>query len=188
MNIQDQQAFKGAGFKAMIRAITELYGAPALQKVLQAAGPELRQFATRKVLDNEWIPDRIGTDLMINADKVLGRGDYSLIRKLGYHVAKDNLTGIYKIYVKMTSISGLLKRADQIWSQYFNTGTVKVVLAEPKHYQFEVVDHTPYQDTCIGVLGWLDMFIEVYKVKGVASHPECKLKGHGKCVFDIKLE
>jgi hypothetical protein len=188
MNIQDQQAFKGAGFKAMLRAITELYGEPALQKVLQAAGPELRQYTARKVLENEWIPDRIGTDLLITADKVLGRGDYTLIRTFGYHVAKDNLKGIYKIYIKITSISGLLKRADQIWSQYFNTGKVKVVMAEEKHFQFEVLDYSPYPDTCIGVLGWLDMFLEVYKVKGVASHPQCKLKGSGKCIFDIKLE
>ena len=184
----DKKCFKGAGFNAIQRAITEMYGEAGLKKVLDAGSAELRQFSSRKVLDNEWIPDRIGSDLMITADRVFGRGDYALIRKIGAWVAKDNLKGIYKVYIKMTSISGLLRRADQIWSQYFNTGSVKVLLAEPKHYQFEVVDYIPDPDTCIGVLGWLDVFIEAYKVKGVASHPECKLKGHNRCIFDIKLD
>jgi hypothetical protein len=188
MNTQDQQSFKGAGFKAMVRALNEMYGEAAVKRVIEACGPELRSFVAKKTLDNVWLPDRVGTDLVVTADRLLGKGDFSLIRKVGYCVAKDNLTGIYKIYVKMSSISGLLKRADQIWRQYFNTGNVKVLLAEKKHFQFEVVDYTPYPDTCIGVLGWLDMFLEVYKVKGVASHPDCKLKGQGHCIFDITLE
>jgi hypothetical protein len=188
MNAQELQAFKGAGFKAMLRAITTMHGEAGLKKVLAGASPELKSLTIRKVLDNEWIPDKLGTELMVSADRVLGQGDYSQIRKISYFVAKDNLTGIYKIYVKMTSINGLLKRADQIWKQYFSTGTVKTLLAEPNHFQFEVLDYIPYPDTCIGVLGWLDMFMEVYKRKGVASHPECKLKGHSRCLFDIKLE
>jgi hypothetical protein len=188
MNAQDQQAFKGAGFKAMLRAITTLHGEAGLKKVLDNASPDLKTLTTRKVLDNEWIQDRLGTELMVSADRILGQGDLSQIRKISYLVAKDNLTGIYKIYVKMTSINGLLKRADQIWKQYFNSGSVKTLLTEPNHFQFEVLDHHPYPDTCIGVLGWLDMFMEVYKRKGVASHPECKRSGHSRCIFDIKLE
>ena len=188
MNTQDQQAFKGTGFKAMLRAITAMHGDTGLKKVLEKASPELKSLTIRKVLDNEWVPDKLGAELMVSADRILGQGDYSKIRKIGYFVAKDNLTGIYKIYVKMTSINGLLKRGDQIWKQYFNSGSVKTLLAEPNHFQFEVVDHTPFPDTCMGVLGWLDMFIKVYKRKGVASHPECKLKGHNRCVFDIKLD
>lgn len=188
MNAQNTQCFKGTGFKAMLKAINDLYGEAAVTKVLAAGTPELRAYAAKKVLDNEWVPDRVGSNLFLTADRVLGKGDYAIIRKMSYMLAKDNLTGIYRVYVKMSSINGLLKRADQIWRQYFNTGTVKVLLAEKKHFQFEVVDYVPDSDTCIGVLGWLDAFIEAYKVKAVPSHPECKLKGNARCVFDIKLE
>lgn len=188
MTNPENPCFKGTGFKTMLKALEDMYGEDGLKKVLDAGTPELRSYASKKILDNEWIPDRIGSNLLVTADKLLGRNDTVLIRKVGYWLAKDNLKGIYKIYVKMSSIAGLLKRADQIWRQYFSTGTVKVLLSEKKHYQFEVVEYIPDVDTCPGVLGWLDAFIEAYKVKGVASHPECKIKGQSRCVFDIKLE
>jgi hypothetical protein len=188
MNIQDQQAEKGSAFNGTVRAIKELYGEEALKKILEAGSPELRELCSRKVLDNEWVPDRVASSLMLTADRLYGRGDLAAIRKIGFLVAHYNLTGIYKIYVKMSSIGGLVKRADQIWKQYFNIGRVQVLLSEEKHFQFEIMDHDPFPEKCTAILGWLDMFIEVYKVKGVATHPECKAKGQRRCVFDIKLE
>jgi len=188
MHTQDYQNFKGAGFKAQLKAISDLFGERGLQKVLIASSVELRALAKKKLLDNEWVPDRLSGELLAKADQVLGKGDLSLIRKIGYMLAKDNLSGIYKAFIKLSSIEAILKRANLVWKKYYSHGYIDVIDKTPGHYIFEVANYQPYTSTCIGLLGWLDMFLEVYKLKGKATHTECKLRGGTRCIFELIWE
>jgi len=185
VHTQDYQRFKGAGFNAQLRAITELFGEAGLQKVIDGSSDEFKQWAKKKVLENEWVPDRVGAEGLSQADKILGKGDLTVIRKLGYMVAKYNLSGIYKAFVKLTTIESLLKRADVVWKKYYSDGYIEILTQEPKHYIFEIVNYQPYPSSCIALLGWLDTFLEVYKLKGTATHPECKNRGGKHCIFEM---
>jgi hypothetical protein len=185
VHTQDYQKFKGAGFNAQLKAITTLYGASGLEKVIEASSEEFKEYTRKKVLENEWIPDRVGAEGLFLADKILGKGDLALVRKLGYMIAKDNLSGIYKAFIKLTTIESLLKRADVVWKKYYSEGYIEIITQEPKHYVFEIVNYQPYPSTCIALLGWLDTFLEVYKLKGTATHTECKNKGGERCIFEM---
>jgi hypothetical protein len=185
VHTQDYQKFKGAGFNAQLKAITNIYGDAGLQKLIAGSSDEFKEYAKKKVLENEWIPDRVGAEGLSQADKILGNGDEALIRKLGYLIAKDNLSGIYKVFVKLTTIESLLKRADVVWKKYYSEGYIEILTQEPKHYVFEIANYQPYPSTCIALLGWLDTFLEVYKLKGTATHIECKNRGGKRCIFEM---
>jgi hypothetical protein len=182
---QDYQRFKGAGFNAQLKAITDLYGEAGLKKVIAGSSDEFKEWAKKKVLENEWIPDRVGAEGLSQADRILGKGDLSLVRKLGYLIAKDNLSGIYKVFIRLTTIESLLKRADVVWKKYYSDGFIEILTQEPNHYIFEIVNYQPYPSTCTALLGWLDTFFEVYKLKGTATHIECKNRGGKRCIFEL---
>lgn len=185
VHTQDYQRFKGAGFNAQLKAITALFGEAGLQKVIEGSSDEFKGWARKKVLENEWVPDRVGAEGLSQADKILGKGDMALVRKLGYLIAKDNLSGIYKAFIKLTTIESLLKRADVVWKKYYSDGYIEILTQEPKRYVFEIVNYQPYPSTCIALLGWLDTFLEVYKLKGTATHTECKNRGGKRCIFEM---
>jgi hypothetical protein len=183
---EDEQKFKGAGFNGIVEAIRERYGDAGLQKVLKRCSPDVRALTSRKVLDNEWVADDAGAELMEMADKVLSNGDWTLMRWIGYKVAKIHLRGIYKVFVKFTTFKSILKRANVVWKKYYTEGELKVVKWEKGLFQFEVVGYKGSPSNCMGVLGWLDMFLEVYKVKGGrAEHDQCRIKGSDKEIYTI---
>lgn len=185
--LQDQK-FKGAGFNAIVGVVRERFGEDAVRKIVEKCNPETRSYATRKVLDNEWVPDVVSAEFIEVADKVMGRGDESLMRWIGYQVAKENLSGIYKAFVKMSSIQSILKRANVVWKKYYSHGYLETIELEKGRFVFEVRQYDPTPSSCPSLLGWMDMFLEVYKKKGKAEHVECRLKGGKCCRFKLTWE
>jgi hypothetical protein len=186
--MREGQKFKGAAFNSLVKAIRERFGEEGLQKVVRECGPEVKRLINRKVLDNEWVSDYPGDELQVKTDQIFGRGDGRIMKEIGYTMAMDNLRGIYKVFVKFTSLKSVLKRANVIWSKYFNKGWINVLDEGKNHYSFEIVDYDPLPSTCAGVEGWLNMFLEVYKKKGTVEHSKCKLRGDKKCIYELKWE
>jgi hypothetical protein len=139
-------------------------------------------------MDTEWVPERISAELSETADKTFGKGDGVLMRQIGYKIAKDNLKGIYKAFIKLTSIKSLLRRANVVFKKYYSHGWIEPVEESEKSYTFEIVGHTPFPSTCPGILGWIDAIIEVYKLKGTVTHTQCKVRGDKKCVYRLEWE
>jgi hypothetical protein len=184
--MQDDEKFKGAGFKTQVDIVKQLFKDEGLEKIKENASEDLKAHLERKIMDTEWIPERISAELSEKADKVLGRGDGALMRRIGYHIAIDNLKGVYKAFVKLTNIKSLLRRANVVWKKYYSHGWIETVDEGKNHFTFEVVGKHPYPSTCPGVLGFVDAVVEVYKVKGKVTHTECKIKGDKRCVFHLE--
>ena len=186
--MKEEQKFKGAGLNALIQVLKERYGEAEYTKMVSRCSPDVKRYVNRKIYDNEWIPDSISAELTETADKTFEGGKDKLLRDMGYLIAHYNLSGIYKVFVKFSSIKSVLKRADLIWKKYYSHGEIKILKNEDRHFVFEVIDYEPYRSSCPGVLGWVDLFLELYKKKGTVTHPECKLKGDKRCVFDLHWE
>ena len=184
--MEEEKKVKGAVVNSIINVLKEKLGEGGYQKVLSKCSPECRQMAMRKIYDSEWIADYYGDELMETADKMYSNRDWKLMRYIGYKVAREHFKGIYKVFVKFTSFKSILKRANVIWKKYFSEGHLEVLKWEEGIYQFEVLDTEPTPANCMGVLGWLDMFLEVYKVDGTAEHTECKLKGDKRSIFTLR--
>lgn len=186
--MQEEEKFKGAGFKTQIEVMRELFGDKGLETVKKQSSQELRSYLTRKIMDTEWIPERVSAELSEKTDKILGKGDGALMRQIGYKIAMENLKGIYKAFVKLTSIKSLLKRANVVYKKYYSHGWIEPVEDGKNFYSFQVVGNDPFPSTCPGILGFVDAILEVYKLEGTVTHTECRLKGGKRCVFRLEWE
>jgi hypothetical protein len=180
------QKFKGAGMKVIIDFIRYRFGDEGLQKVMKKVSPVAREIATRRIRDNEWIPDEYGDEIMVKMDEIFGNGDGALIRDASKYIAESNLKGVYKAFAKMSSIESLLGRASTLWKRYYNQGDVEILDKGPGYIEAEIVDYRPFRSTCLGLQGWIDMIFEFYKTDGSIEHPECKMRGDKRCVFILK--
>jgi hypothetical protein len=61
---------------------------------------------------------------------VTGAGP-ELSRQLGYESVKDDLSGVYRIFILVVSPQFLLARAPRLFGNYYDTGAMHVLEAEP---------------------------------------------------------
>jgi len=187
-DVQQKQHFKGAALKGIIEYIRSRWGEEGLQKVIDNMSPDAREWGVRRIMDNEWVPDAHSNEFLVTMDKLFGRGDMALVRKAWKDIAAQNLSGVYRVFAKMSSVESIMKRSDVLWKTYYDTGKIHIIKKGKGHMEAEVVGYVPYESSCPGLLGWIDYIFEFYKVKGQVTHPMCKLRGDPQCIYDIKWE
>ena len=75
-----------------------------------------------KILPGSWYPRTIFNRFVETVDRVLGQGDYRLVRQMGYHAADLQLTGAYASFVRPGDPLFLLSRAGNAWSFFHDFG------------------------------------------------------------------
>jgi len=104
-----------------------------LRKVLGAAGTAAEsQFlekltpaeaeSYRTALPVSWLAAETTTRLFEAAAEVLHPGDAQGIRRLGRELARDNLKGIYRALLRMTTISFVVGLSARLWGMYHDQG------------------------------------------------------------------
>lgn len=105
-----------------------------------------------------------------------------MAQALGALSAEDGLTTLDRIFFKFGSPDFILARAARVWSTYWDSGQMSVVVSEPGHLEMRVVDFpVPSELVCQRTRGWIHRAFELMGFRPEVTHPSCVLRGDPYC-------
>lgn len=124
---------KSAGLRSNIAFVSTEFGEAGLQRVLQQLGHEDRRIIeTQGRLSSAWIPTRTWAVFAAAVFTTLAQGDTSLLVRMGEHSANTDLSGIYKIFVKLGSPEFILGRFARVLGTYFDHASAQLETPKAK--------------------------------------------------------
>ena len=121
-----ESEIKGLSLRHYPVALRTLRGDDVADRVLASLSPELRDgLVGGTILAGGWYPVAWKRELHAAGCKVTG--EPGLARVMGYEMTKQDLTGIYRTFVRIATPRFVLSLGARIFSTYFRPGSMKVV-------------------------------------------------------------
>jgi hypothetical protein len=155
---QPEVTVKGTAFLGTIKFIkTQPRGEASLEKLLGQMAPEHAQIFKRKIIAIGNYPYPVYIEMIRLADRLLGKGNFDLCRKMGFFSAKRDYESIYNLYKQSPRPEDLFRDANVIWRSYYeNAGEMKAMDISPDHLEMRINDF-PAMDPahCKMMEGWM---------------------------------
>jgi len=176
---EEKLKFKGAGWKPIIEFVKVTFGEEGFNRVLESVSPECREIANGWVLISSWYDMQLIEEFIKATDRLLGKGDLDIARKMGRYSAEFGIKTVYKFLMKVGTPGFVLKRAPIIWSRYYSKGKLQIVLLKPGHAILRLTDMgTLSEVTCVRVTGWMEMTMKMSGAKNPSvEHISCPSRG-----------
>jgi hypothetical protein len=148
-----------------------------------------RKLINEGIISNKWYPvDDAAVNPTMKIGELIFENDYKKAAwESGRYSADVALTGVYKIYVKLTTPSHIISRATRIFSAYYNPARI-----ETKNYKNDSVEvhmtnfNPPSQLIEHRIGGWIERALELSGCKGVdVKITESLAKGDAKSLYKI---
>ncbi len=128
--------------------------------------------------------------LLLAADKLLGKGDLALLRDASHQNQVNNLNGVYKALLPFASPAFILQQASKLWQRYHDTGRVTAEKVAPGRVIIKLLD---YPDIPLHhgpeIEGAFEGLLQVAKARHVATrHTQCVNQGAGWCEWEVTWE
>jgi hypothetical protein len=118
---------KGVVFRAFMRFLRDGYGEEAVTRVLSLLPPELADKLRADILfTGNWYPLAWYRQMHAAAQEATGAGS-ELARAKGHAGVTRDLSGIYKIFLRIVSPEFVIGRSAQLFNLYYDTGTMEVL-------------------------------------------------------------
>jgi len=124
---------KGLELVQLVKFVKERLGEDGYERWLESLPEETRIFYTRPIMQSMWYPvdtaflpafDRI-FDIVSPDDPLAGGRDF------GRFTGRDQLGGIYRVFLKMGSPNKMVSIASLMWGKFYNQGSLEVIDNEP---------------------------------------------------------
>lgn len=179
---------KGTSVAAIVRFVNENWGDAGLSRLAEAIrDPDIVTIIEGKVLAGSWYPFAYFTELLDTAESLFGGGIDEFSRREGASCADYDLRGVYRVFVRFTSIDFVIERSGKVWHQYYDSGDLVILETQRQRVSFELREFaSPHRGHCGTVLGWSERAAELSGVADVSgSHPSCRARGDSCCIFQI---
>jgi hypothetical protein len=116
-------------------------------------------------------------------------GDVSQMRAFAAHIAEGDLSGIYKLFVRLAvSFRTFVGKLPGIYDTYFGPGRLVVESLEPKDARIRLDGAVmPYYLCAYGFLGWFDAAAQLTGVKdSTLTHTMCRHRGDDACRWTLQ--
>ncbi len=137
----DTAHVKGTDLVIMKTLITQK-GDPSLSVFSNSLTPET-QAVFNSLMPTNWVSNKVATEIMEKTAKVFFPGQRDDLEQLGRICADRAFNGIYKAFLRITSLSFLLKRVPLVWNMYHSVGKAEITLADEKTGATLVVKGAP---------------------------------------------
>jgi hypothetical protein len=125
-----------------LRKIVHARGEPFAASFRDALTPGSRQVFDG-VTAMSWVPVEDFSRLLAETAAALFPGEKDGLQRLGQAIARDNLTGIYKILLKVTTVPFVLTQVSKLWTTYNDTGKARVLQDGRPHRAEIIVEEFP---------------------------------------------
>lgn len=136
--------FKGTGIvyvKSLVRSTSN-----EQQNVFLSMLNSDERKAYETVLAISWMPIDAASKILNAAADVLYPGDPAGLRTIGYKMAHNDLSGIYKILMPILSVEMAMTQSGKLWKQYHDEGRAWADKINEKTYVFNVADYPNLPD------------------------------------------
>lgn len=131
--------FKGTGI-VYVKSLVRSTSAEKEKSLLSMLNPDERK-VYETVLAISRVSINAASNILRAAADVLYPGDPSGLRAIGYKMALNDLSGIYKILMPVLSVEMALSQSGKLWKQYHDEGRAWTDNINKKTYIFNVADY-----------------------------------------------
>jgi hypothetical protein len=175
---------KGGALLSRFAFVREhLGGEEAVARVI-ARLPEADRNACASILTGGWYPFELNEriDAAVAAESGLGADAFLL---MGEKSAIQNLGGPHKAMLSIGDPHGLLRRAPQIYTMYYDTGRREYETAGEKKAILRTYDAATFsRNDCLTVVGWHRKAIEMCGgANAKVTETQCRAKGAPHCEY-----
>jgi hypothetical protein len=179
---------KGTAWIAMMKYFNECHKPEDLEKLKAALDEKTRElFESNYVLPFSWIDYGAYMKIMLTADKVLGRGDFEILKKINYFSARHDVKGVYKFIVSLLSPKTVLQASSKLLGQYYDKGHLSIENLTSNSATIilkEAEDIPLYHD--IEMSAYVGEVLRMAGTKSATwSHSKCMARGDSYCRFDL---
>lgn len=115
-----------------------------------------------------WVPIEHGTEIFDRVAPLVYAASDNAIRELGRALARDNLGGPYKHFVRMMSVPLLIKQTAFVWRAYHNAGRPEVERPDSNTVVLRVHDYRDLPERFRECMcGWIEQAIAMTGGKDV---------------------
>ncbi len=116
--------YKGIGV-VFVRSALRGAGADAETKVLTQLTAEERR-VYEQTTASEWVSIEVASRLFELAAPVVHVGKVLPLRLLGRDLARDNMSGAYRVFLRVLSVEFILGQTARLWSTYHRHGSSRL--------------------------------------------------------------
>ncbi|MFC1678199.1 hypothetical protein ACFLZ9_00500 [Patescibacteria group bacterium] len=160
---------KGSAIKNVAGYVKDTFGEAEYQRWLNSLPEESRKIYSSQILVGTWYPYRFANaeplkkivELFLDNDPVRAQ-------EIGYYSADKNLTGLYKTFIKMGSVSFMMSKASYMLGTFFRPCQVETVDTDKNHITIRFKEF-PEMDNIMenNMLGGMIRSLEVSGCKNV---------------------
>jgi hypothetical protein len=165
--------------------------AGAWERVLAQLEPEDRALFAGVPLASSWYPVAHWNRLMGVVLPMISHDPAESMRVLAGYIAQSDLSSVYKLVMKLGSPEFLLKRTGQLWSRYYDAGSLTPEEVGPQHWRLNLtgpvsMEAAPDAYTCgPGVTAWVANGLLLSGTKARVVETRCRFRGSPRCEYDV---
>jgi serine/threonine protein kinase len=183
---------KGTAIRAAIAKFAQVYGAPALARVVDLASPELRAILRPNdsvfgLIASGWYETQLVGELVELIERVASPIDpIAFGTSLGDAVALDNVGGVHRALFRLVASPALLEaNAQRVWRTYVDEGTLAIRPHGLGSFDAHVRGWTRHHPTvCRTLRAMLESSLRAVGYTGlVLARTQCVALGDPLCIF-----
>jgi len=177
---------KGTAVLASLRYVRERFGDGALARVIEALPDADRAAFGHGALASSWYGMDGLLRFMQEAEKQLRTQEPDVVRQMGRASCDYGVTTVYKIFFKVGSPEFIITRATRVFSNYYDTGELRIVESGPRRVVGELAGFEGgAPQFCDRIFGWMQRTLELAGAKNLRSaHSACVHRGDPVCRFE----
>lgn len=161
---------KGTALKSIPLFIKDKFGEEGFKKWLEVLSPEAKEIYSEDILPGAWFPIQT---VIVEPTHELAKMFYDgnikdCAMDSGRFSADYALKGIYKIFVKVTSVHFLIKKGSSIFSTFFDTATIEIVEEQDKKMVSHIKNFPDINEIIeFRIMGWMEVGMKLGGCKTV---------------------
>lgn len=178
---------KGTAVLATMKFVRERFGEADHKRVLGALPPEHAATLDGAIINSAQLPLDSLIAYIGKADELLSRKDFDVCAEAGRYSAYEALATVFKLFMKISSPLGMVRRAAGMWRHFNSSGDLEVARAEPGRIVLHLKGFArPGGVYCRRLVGYFQRVVEVTGGKEVVvRHQHCVADGAAVCEFDV---
>lgn len=182
---------KGSAIKATLAFLEKHAGEAKTAEILARLDPGDRQMLEETMLVGNWYDLKPLLHLMAASEGAVevpqGR---TVAWEIGRFSADFGLKTIYRLFIKLADPGFVVRKATQLFSTNYDSGSMDLVKAEPHEAVMRLTGfEEPDARFCQRLLGFMQRSLELSGAKNVRmDHPKCEARGDGHCEFMAKWD
>lgn len=160
---------KAAGINSSIQVLRQMVPAETFAAFLEQLPPNLADLVRRPPVATAWVPLAISVPFYERAYRELFGGSDERMFELGRRQSREDLSTIYRFFVRIASPSFVAARAAQLWGTYArDAGTMRLTRNDDRVAELLVEDYGAASAPVWPYLcGMVHGILELTKVAGI---------------------